>query len=562
MCFEKPGATVDKSIDISNSAELILFCRVGQTIKSVKRLEGAIMGVLQAAVGNLQFAHAALVLSRPNRQPTCWQVDYGKNRETGESYRRLLDSLKDGASSDPLAFLEPAAQASIPVILRAGDPIGTMEIGIFHTGEEKARRLLNQATSLARHIADIIQSSLFARQKDHNLRKLAVWLETVCTISSTMNIGQVLHVVAQLTADLLSARCCFYLLKEEGHQLDLGAAVGSYDQLLKRRLKALKGQTPFDAITQVARTGQPLVLTPDNIEQYVPPDIIADFDYSYMILVPVTVQGIPRSVMQVDRSREIGGFNREEVSIVQAMARETAIAMDNARLIETLAQKEELLHQLVTKLITAQEDERKRIASDIHDGSIQALIGIWYRMQRLTADARERQTGMEDDLTLVQDSLYQQIQDIRLAVYSLRPVILDNHGLGPAIRSLLHSYEEEHNLQFELVLEGADQRLPATFEITVYRILQEALTNIVKHSRATRSQVILVVGREETILLVRDNGVGFDATHQVEDTHPKLGLASIRERVLLLSGQVQIESQPGAGTTLTVTVPTPRAQEV
>ncbi|HUW65684.1 MAG TPA: GAF domain-containing sensor histidine kinase [Spirochaetia bacterium] len=549
-------------MDRSNAAELILFCRVGPALKSVKRLEGAIMGVLQAAVGNLQFAHAALVLSRPGREPACWQVDRDQGRENGGTYRLLLSSLKHGDPPDPLSLLGPAAQASIPVILRAGDPIGTMEIGIFHTGEETARRLLNQATSLARHIADTIQESLFARQKDRSLRKLAVWLETVCTISSTMNIGQILHVVAQLTADLFAARCCFYLLNEEGHRLDLGAAVGSYDQLLKKRLKALKGQPPFEAITQVVRTGQPLVLTPDNIEKYVPPEIIADFDYHYMILVPVVVQGVPRGVMQVDRSRESGGFNQEEISIILAMARETAIAMENARLIETLAQKEELLHQLVTKLITAQEDERKRIASEIHDGAIQALIGIWYRMQRLTVDARERPAGLEEELTLVRDSLYQQIQDIRLAVYNLRPVILDNHGLGPAIRSLLHSFEEEHHLQFELALEGAGQRLPATFEITVYRILQEALANVVKHARATRIQVILIVGREQTVLVVRDNGIGFDTLEQAGERRPQLGLASIRERVLLLGGQVRIESQPGTGTTLTVTVPTPRPQEV
>jgi len=543
-------------------AELILFCRVGPSLKSVKRLEGAIVGVLRAAVDNLQFAHAALVLSRPGREPACWQVNQGPGHENGGAYRMLVASLKRGDPAEPLALLAPAAHARIPVILRAGDPIGTMEIGIFHTDEANARRLLNQATSLARHIADTVQESLFSRQKDRNLRKLAVWLETVCTISSTMNIGQVLHVVAQLTADLFSSRCCFFLLAEEGRSLDLGAAVGSYDQLIKKRLKALKGQPPFEAITQVVRTGQPLVLTPDNIGQYVPAEIIADFDYRYMILAPVMVQGVPRAVMQVDRTGDGCPFNSEEVSIVLAMARETAIAMENARLIETLAQKEELLHQLVTKLITAQEDERKRIASEIHDGAIQALIGIWYRLQRLTADARQTPADLEEQLALVRDSLSQQIQEIRLAVYNLRPVILDNYGLGPAIRALLHSYEEEHHLRFELALEGAGKRLPATFEITVYRILQEALANVVKHAGATRVQVILIVGRDQTVLVVRDNGVGFDIQEPAAEKRPQLGLASIRERVLLLGGQVRIESQPGLGTTLTVNVPTPRVQEV
>ncbi len=85
---------------------------------------------------------------------------------------------------------------------------------------------------------------------------------------------------------------------------------------------------------------------------------------------------------------------------------------------------------------------------------------------------------------------------------------------------------------------------------------------MVKHASASRVQVILIVGREQTVLVVRDNGVGFDVAEQAGERRPQLGLASIRERVLLLGGQVRIESQPGVGTTLTVTVPTPRVQEV
>lgn len=231
-------------------------------------------------------------------------------------------------------------------------------------------------------------------------------------------------------------------------------------------------------------------------------------------------------------------------------------AMENARLTETLAHKEDVLRQLVTKLITDQEDERKRVASEIQDGVIQALIGIGYSLQGLALDAGRRTDGLSEKLNAVGDSLYQQIQAVRASVCNLRPMILDSHGLGPAIRSLLHSYEEEHHLPIEFALEGDGPRLAAASEITLYRIVQEALANVVEHAQATRIQVKLSVAPEQTVLVVRDNGVGFDALGPKQSFSPQLGLAGIRERVLLLGGQVLIESLPGKGTTITVTVST------
>jgi signal transduction histidine kinase len=261
--------------------------------------------------------------------------------------------------------------------------------------------------------------------------------------------------------------------------------------------------------------------------------------------------------MQVDRPAHDKQFDQEEVAIFSAIAKETSIAMENSRLVDTLAKKEKLLQQLFEKLICAQEDERKRVASEIHDGAIQALLGIWYRIQLLAISGGGDDTS-KGELLKIQDLLGQQIQEIRRIVYNLRPVMLDTYGLGPALRALIRTLQEESQIDFELVMESPKQSLPANFELMLYRIVQELLANVIKHSQATRVQVILDNGEENTVLVVKDNGTGFNLTPPRRDNpYGNLGLANIHERIILLGGTCKIESQLGWGTTVTIQVPTP-----
>lgn len=517
---------------------------------------------MQSSVDYFDFWRASLILLCGDRPPVFWRtVKRNADAELlkDESGRHHIDVKKIQLKNDFLASLQPVAATTIPVVLRAEDPIGTMEIGLFEATPETADNLLNKAISIGRHLADIIQESFFSRQKDRNLRKLSVWLETVSTISSTLNINQVLHVVAQLTADLFSARCCIFLLNQD-QTLIPAVAVGSYDPVLKKKWKALKGHPPYPAIINLISTRQPVVLTPANIETGMPREMIEEFSYAWVVMAPISFRGNVIGVMQVDRPIQGKAFDREETAIISAMARETAIAMENAKLIEELATKEQMLHQLFSKLICAQEDERKRVASEIHDGVIQALLGIWYRLQYFSAEG-SGEKNLKEELVKLEGLLGQQIRDIRQIVYDLSPIMLDTYGLGPSIRALLRNLQEQNNIQAELALEDSNQRLPPKFEMALYRIIQELLNNIQKHSQATKVQVMFISGQEQTALVVKDNGIGFDRNRLANLSTPgnHLGLANIRERVLLLGGTCAIDSQLGWGTTVSIHVPTPKS---
>lgn len=538
---------------------LVLVYRSSTFFRFGKHLQEALQAVLSTATAYFGFQQAYLVVLRGNRKPI--YLEAGQPNEQG---RELYLAYLEGQQ---LAGLYPAASTTLPMILRAGDPVGIIEVGVFHTDPDQAKSLLNKAVPLARHIADLIQDSLFRGQKEPNLRRLAVWLETVSAISSTLDIKQVLHLVTQLAADLLRGRCSILLFDEETQCLLPEVAVGAYDPVLKKKFKALKGRPPFPAMNRAIKTQRPVLVTPENMDEMVPPDVARDFELQWSVFAPILIRGRAVGIMQVDRPPHPSAvpatpFSQEEIEIIAAMAKETGIALENAQLVEALAHKEQLLHHLVNKIITAQEDERKRVASDIHDGVIQALLGIWYRLQRLTSHLAGYQPAeLAQELARLRDDLGQQIHDIRRIVYNLRPFVLDNYGLVPAMHAYIESLRGEHAPTIEMVTEGNERRLPVNVEITLYRVLQEALANAIKHARASRVRVRLVMEENSVTLEVTDDGLGFTPPNARPQANKHLGLASIEERVLLVGGTCQINSRPGQGTRVLVTIPLTEAEE-
>lgn len=543
------------------SPELVLVCQVNSSFETTKKLETSLQQVLETSVLCFDFGRAALVLVREGKPPVWWHAEkyfVPQNAPPKGYWVTLYNNLNlsNVKANKLLRPMHPVAYTTMPVILQAGEPLGTMEVGIFDTDSKTGEYMLNKAVSLGRHMADTIQESLFEEQKDRYFRKLAVWLEMISTISSTLDIQQVLHVVTQLTADLFFARCCIYMIDENTQTIIPAVAVGSYDNKLKEKFKALKNCRPFPALTLAMETQRPVIVNPDNIKSLFPPNIIKDFDYGWMIVAPIVKQNKILGIMQVDRPNAITGFDPEAAEIIFTIARTTAIALENAKLIEELGQKEQLLHHLVDKIITAQEDERKRLALDLHDGIIQSLIAIWYRLQRITSDTSREPRQWHHEITNLTNVLGEQIQDIRRILYDLRPIILDNYGLVPAIQSHVGKIQEQNGIQINLSIQGEDLRFSPQIEITLFRILQEAMNNVIKHSGATTVNIKFAANDHRVQMSISDNGTGLkEANLNSPQKETCLGLVSIQERALLLNGTCTIDSWPGQGTRIRLTIP-------
>lgn len=212
------------------------------------------------------------------------------------------------------------------------------------------------------------------------------------------------------------------------------------------------------------------------------------------------------------------------------------------------------LQRLSAKLVTAQEEERRNIARELHDEIGQALTAVKVELalaQRSVENAGGPPRGLENARSIT-DVALQQVRDLS---HLLHPAMLDDLGLIPTVESYVKRFGQRHAIRSELLHEGVHERLAAEIEASVYRIIQEAMTNVAKHSKATLCRVQLKQLVNTLWVQVEDDGVGFDADSVIAGDRRGLGLISIRERVSQLGGRVWIHTAPGQGTRLTVEMP-------
>ncbi|MGE7603951.1 sensor histidine kinase [Peribacillus sp. NPDC097675] len=208
------------------------------------------------------------------------------------------------------------------------------------------------------------------------------------------------------------------------------------------------------------------------------------------------------------------------------------------------------------KIIEAQEQERKKLSREIHDGPAQMLANVMMRSDLIERVQRER--GPEEALVeirslkvMVRNALY----EVRRIIYDLRPMALDDLGLVPTLRKYLQTtedYNTNSGVRLNFVNIGQVIRLPSDMEVALFRLVQEAVQNSLKHAQPQQIQVKLSISKELVTVVIKDDGKGFDAAIQKEGS---FGLVGMRERVELLEGSMTIDSQPGAGTMVLIQVP-------
>ncbi len=229
----------------------------------------------------------------------------------------------------------------------------------------------------------------------------------------------------------------------------------------------------------------------------------------------------------------------------------------HARLNGSLAnQREErlaILRQQLAQVTAAQEEERGRIARELHDGLGPALASLNIRLRTARKLLARDHHPAAEELEELADLAEASIKDIRRLIYDLRPAALDALGLAPALREYVSRYREEQGLEVALTLAEGDERLPVPIETALFRTAQEALANVAKHARAGRVEIGLTRDQHGVTLYVTDDGQGFDPQAPRSGRH--LGLWSMRERVEQLGGRFEIDSAAGRGTRLTVTIP-------
>ena len=211
------------------------------------------------------------------------------------------------------------------------------------------------------------------------------------------------------------------------------------------------------------------------------------------------------------------------------------------------------------RIIEAQEEERKRVSREIHDGPAQMLANVMMRSELIERIFRDR--GTEDgfqEIRNLRQNVRNALYEVRRIIYDLRPMALDDLGLIPTLRKYLYTTEEYNGkvkIHFQCIGDTENKRLAPQFEVALFRLAQEAVTNALKHSESEEITVKVEVTADFVVLIIKDNGKGFDIKDAKQKKNKSFGLLGMKERVDLLEGTITIDSKIGLGTFIMIKVP-------
>jgi signal transduction histidine kinase len=260
------------------------------------------------------------------------------------------------------------------------------------------------------------------------------------------------------------------------------------------------------------------------------------------LYVPLLVRDRPIGmVVAHDKQQADPRFTDEDLRIAEAFAERAAVAIDLS---------ERVARDALRRVVGGQELERQRLARELHDETGQALTSILLGLKGID-EAQDRDDVRRSVLAL-RELVVATLHDVRRLAVELRPKALDDFGLVPALERLAETFGEQTNVQVHVEAALGDARLAEEVETALYRIVQEALTNVVKHANAQTVSVVLARKNDRVVVVIEDDGRGFDSS---ADRDQGLGLLGMSERIALVDGKLSVESQPERGTTIAVEVP-------
>ena len=273
-------------------------------------------------------------------------------------------------------------------------------------------------------------------------------------------------------------------------------------------------------------------------------------------LVPVNPAGSPRGLLYVETAGPGPSIGERDLEILTSYADTVGMALENTRLYREVIAKRKVMDHLMSRVNTAHEEERARIARELHDSVAQSILKIIYAAGFALDFLKEDPRLAVEEVEEVQQRAKDCLRELREIMANLRPTSLDILGLKETIFRYAEQFEEEYAISTSVDLRGLDS-IPPSVELAIFRILQEELVNVRKHSNAESVKIKSETFQGDLILTVEDDGVGFDpeilAAEQESGEH--LGLMAMRERAELLGGELAIDSVPGMGTRITIKIP-------
>ena len=446
----------------------------------------------------------------------------------------IRDVPTDPRLARPVAMAQGLRSlASVPLSSK-GKTFGALYVATYNPREFSAQDI-QLLSSIGHQVAVAIENARLFEAEQRRAEQFRMIAEVGRRIASILAVDELLREIARLVKEALGGNVvCIGLV--EGDELIIRAGEGACWE--RENFHPPKLRVGIDGITGwVAKTGEPLLV----------PDVSRDSRYRLMsgaeetrseLAVPLKTKDEIIGVLDV-QSDQVNAFDESDLVVLQSLAYQAAVAIENARLYEQ-AQRLAIV------------EERNRLARDLHDSVTQAVYSVTLYAE---ASARLLSSGQIDmaaeHLRDLRGTAQQALREMRSLIFELRPPVLEQEGLVAALHARLDAVEGRSGVKTEFLVEG-DRALPAEMEKELYHIAQEALNNALKHAQAGSIKLHLNLGEQTVTMEIADDGAGFDLV-EAEDSGG-MGLKGMQERAARLGGKLMVESGSGEGTRLKVEV--------
>ena len=426
----------------------------------------------------------------------------------------------------------------VPILLR-GVAYGNLYLTEKEGGDDFTEDDEELTQLLAAQAAVAIENARLYESSTRWLRQLESLNEIGTALASEIELEPLLGLVARRLRELVDARLVLIALPQ-GDSIAVAAAEGEGTYgVVGTRLEF--GGSKAGRVLQRGRSERvDSVLEDPEVDQ----QAARQLGVRSALYVPLIARGRAIGVVIAhDKSGVSPSFTDDDLRLTESLADRAAVAVDLS---------ERVGRDALARVVSAQELERKRLARELHDETGQALTSILLGLKPL-----EQSSASDEDRAAVaslRELVVSTLQDVRRLAVELRPTALDDFGLATAVERLAGTFREHTGLRVDFEAQLGEDRLPSEIETTLYRIVQEALANVVKHADASHVSILLTQNYRSVAAVVEDDGRGFDGDSTRDDV---LGLVGMRERVGLVGGRLRVESAVGSGTTIAAEVPIP-----
>ncbi len=488
------------------------------------------------------------------------------NRHQIESNEVIGKYCYDVSHGLPELCKPPRHECPINNVWETGKPARATHMHMYEVGGKEQRHYLDiiaapiydnngNITHIVELLRDVSEAKHLELEINEAHQNLLALNKIANVVSQSLDLETVLSTALDKSLEMLKADTGGIMLWDENtQQYRYHVHRGLSPQYItEMTCRAGEGITGI-----VAKTGKSILLKDISRDKRAAhPGLIKLEGLKSFVSVPLAVKDKILGVLNIS-SRGAREFTSQDIGLLSNIGSQVAIAIENARLHQEVQQQDRIRGELLNQLYSIQEEERKRIARELHDETTQSLAALAANLEAILLNPALVDKELKVKLKSLQNLAVSTIDGAHKLIYELRPTMLDDLGLVSAVRAYAKQEFKKTNIALNLKIFGKEKRLSPQLENTLYRVIQEAINNITRHSHAHQCNITIKYKLKTIRVNIEDNGQGFNVreTFDLRDGLKGLGILGMKERIELVNGNLDISSRlNGEGTVINIEIP-------